>query len=219
MRRCVVKPATTNFGIGIHFIPKNSPYAWREAIHACFKLSGTVVAETFIQGKEYRFLVIGNAVNGIVYREPANIIGDGISRIKNLVQAKNENPNYYRFPYFLKLEKFELNFLKAQGLTPTSILPQGKKIYLRENSNISTGGDSIDVTDSVPNFFHSIALKSAKACGAKICGVDMIIPSFSGQNYAIIELNYNPAIFFHSVPFQGKDRDPGSALLKLFNLI
>lgn len=45
-------------------------------------------------------------------------------------------------------------------------------MYLRENSNISTGGDSVDYTDDIPQKFKDIAVNAAKAAGSKICGVD-----------------------------------------------
>jgi len=43
-----------------------------------------------------------------------------------------------------------------------------------------------------------------------ITGLDMIIPDISQEvsrdNYAIIELNFNPAIHIHCYPFKGKNR-------------
>ncbi len=39
-------------------------------------------------GKEYRFLVIGEEVVGILHREPANVIGNGESTIEELVSEK-----------------------------------------------------------------------------------------------------------------------------------
>ena len=43
----------------------------------------------------------------------------------------------------------------------------------------------------------------------------MIIPSLKGEAYSILELNYNPAIFFHANPYQGTPRDPCGDLLDL----
>ncbi len=36
-------------------------------------------------------------------------------------------------------------------------------VYLRENSNISTGGDSIDFTDDIHQSYKDIAVKATKA--------------------------------------------------------
>ena len=66
-------------------------------------------------------------------------------------------------------------------------------MYLRENSNISTGGDSVDYTDDIPQKFKKIAVNAKKGKrGVKICGVDMMLEDYSDWNinYAIIELNF-----------------------------
>lgn len=217
--RMVIKPLDTNYGLGIHFIEKGDKKGWVSAVEACFRLSDHVIIERFIKGKEYRFLVIDGNVNGVIYREPANVVGDGSSSIRTLVEKKNEDPYYYRKPYFLRLALEEKAKLKAAGFSSTSVPAKNQKVYLRENSNISTGGDAIEVSHEVPTFFKKIAVKAASSVGARICGIDMIIPSFKQESYSIIELNYNPAIFFHAVPFKGKGSDPGRAILKMLKLI
>ena len=67
---------------------------------------------------------------------------------------------------------------------------------MRENSNISTGGDSIDFTDEMADGYKALAVKAARAVGAKICGADIIVQDIravpDAHNYSIIELNFNP---------------------------
>ena len=180
-----------------------------------------MLLEEFVTGKEYRFMVINNEVSGILHRVPANVTGHSERSIRELVEEKNKNPlrgKGYKTP----LEKIDLDenvalFLKQQGLNFDSIPSEGEIIYLRENSNISTGGDSVDYTDSIPDYFKKIAVESAKAIGANICGVDMMIDDFSDENskYAIIELNFNPAIHIHSYPFIGTERNIAKDILSL----
>ena len=47
---------------------------------------------------------------------------------------------------------------------------EGEVVYLRENSNISTGGDSIDFTDDIDDSYKAIAVEAAKALHVKITG-------------------------------------------------
>jgi glutamate--cysteine ligase len=93
----------------------------------------------------------------------------------------------------------------------------GEIVFLRENSNISTGGDSIDFTDDVPDSYKQIAIKAASALNVKITGLDMIIQDLTQEstlnNYAIIELNFNPAIHIHCHPFKGKNRKLNEKLM------
>jgi glutamate--cysteine ligase len=48
-------------------------------------------------------------------------------------------------------------------------------------------------------------------------GVDMIIRNYSQEasqdNYAIIEMNFNPAIHIHCHPFKGKNRKLNEKLM------
>ena len=222
----VIKPKSTNFGIGINIFPEGTNL--EDIIHAfeiAFKNDNTVLIEEFIKGKEYRFLVINDEVVGILHRVPANVIGDGEKSIKELVEVKNEDPLRGK-GYVTPLEKIRLEenaelFLKQQGKNFDYVPKKDEIVYLRENSNISTGGDSVDYTDDIPQKFKDIAVNAAKAAGAKICGVDMMLEDYKDENtsYAIIELNFNPAIHIHSYPYKGKERKIATHVLKLLELI
>ena len=90
-------------------------------------------------------------------------------------------------------------------------------VYLRENSNISTGGDSIDFTDEIPGAYKQIAVKAAFALNVKITGLDMIIKDYNSEaiaeNYAIIELDFNPAIHIHCHPHKENNRKLNEKLM------
>ncbi len=223
-KRIVIKPKSTNFGLGITiFTSSFSKADYMKALNMAFSHDQTVLIEEFLSGKEYRFLVMGDQVTGILHRVPANVIGDGQSSIAELVTEKNNDPlrgKGYKTP----LEKIQLGesealFLKGQNKNFTYIPQKGEIVYLRENSNISTGGDSIDFTDDIPDSYKELAIQSAKAVGATICGVDMMIDDHtveaSEQNYGIIELNFNPAIHIHCYPYKGENRKAGERILQL----
>ncbi|MGL5652178.1 MAG: bifunctional glutamate--cysteine ligase GshA/glutathione synthetase GshB [Paraclostridium sp.] len=222
----VIKPKSTNFGTGISIFPQGANQEdVISAFEIAFKYDNTVLVEEFISGKEYRFLVIGDKVVGILHRVPANATGDGEKSIRELIEIKNQSPlrgKGYKTP----LEKIDLDenaklFLKHRGLDFDYIPKKDEVVYLRENSNISTGGDSIDYTDDIHQKFKDIAVKSSQAIGANICGVDMMIDDYSDENssYAIIELNFNPAIHIHSYPYIGTEREIAKEILKLLEFI
>jgi glutamate--cysteine ligase len=217
----VIKPKSTNFGLGISIFPKGAAYADLEkALAIAFKEDETVLIETFIPGKEYRFLVVGDEVLGVLHRVPANVIGDGISTIQELVQKKNKDPlrgKGYRTPLeTIRLDESAHLYLKQQHLTEKSVPEKDRCVYLRENSNISTGGDSIDYTDKVHETYKALAVAATKAMGATICGVDMMLVATDqpSEPYSIIEVNFNPAIHIHSFPYQGTERKIAAKLLK-----
>ena len=218
--KVVVKPKSTNFGTGITFVEKGQKSLYQRAIESGFAHGDSVIVEEYCKGQEYRFLVIDGKVIGVVKREPANIIGDGKHTIKELVHAKNYDPTYYRDPKtHLSLGKMERSILQKQRLNPSSIPKKNRKVFLRHNSNVSTGGDALDVTEKLHEGYKKLASEATKALSAKICGVDIMISSPksppNANNHAFIELNYNPVLFFHAFPYKGKGRDVANPLLDL----
>jgi len=226
-RPFVLKPNSTNFGKAVFLFPQGCDKDhFNHAVASAFAEDSAIILEEMESGKEYRFLIIGDSVPAVLHRIPANIIGDGLSTIKELVIEKNQDPRRGK-GYVSPLEKISMKetetlYLQQQGLNWDSIPQKGKQIFLRENSNISTGGDSIDFTDNVHPGYKDIALAAAKALGAKIAGADIIIKDIkappSDKLYSVIEMNFNPALHIHNYPFQGKNRQVEKKVLDLLNL-
>lgn len=221
-RPIVVKPKSTNFGLGISILKQNqSEQHYRRALDLAFEQDRSVLVEEFISGKEYRFFVIGAQVAGILHRVPANVSGDGQSSIRQLVAEKNLDAlrgKGYRTPLEkINLGEAEALFLETQNLDFDSVPAEGQTVYLRENSNISTGGDSIDFSDQMHDSYLQIALQAARALGVTITGLDMMIDDIRlparSDNHAIIELNFNPAIHIHCHPYRGQNRHLNEKIL------
>lgn len=220
----VIKPKSTNFGLGITiFTDEFSIEDYQKAFEIAFEHDRTVLLEEFITGKEYRFLIMGDEVVGVLHRVPANVVGDGVLTIEQLVHKKNKDPLRGR-GYKTPLEKIQIGaaeemFLKNHAHVWSDIPLLNEVVYLRENSNISTGGDSLDFTDEIPDSYNNLAIQSAKAAGATFCGVDMMIDNIredaTDANYSIIEINFNPAIHIHCYPYKGKNRKADERILDL----
>ena len=155
----MIKPVTTNFGIGVTLL--NTPFSedsFKKTLKSAFDHDSSVIVENLVEGKEYRFLVIGGEVKAVCHRVPANVIGDGDSSIKELVRLKNEDPRRgrgHRKPLeIIEMGEVEKEFLEGQGKGFDYVPEKDEVAYLRGNSNISTGGDSIDVTDQVLSLIH-----------------------------------------------------------------
>lgn len=207
----VVKPANTDHGIAVSTNIQTTDEL-KKAIEQAFQYSDKVIVEEFFSGQEYRFLVIDSVVRAIAYREPANVSGDGQHTIRQLVELKNKGRGTdYRHPLLkITIDDEVLRHLKASALNPDSILKPGEKVYLRKNSNLSTGGDSIDVTDDMPDFYKQVAIRAAQAGGLNIAGIDIIIQSIdqtpSPENYIVVELNAPAMLSMHDFPYIGKNR-------------
>lgn len=168
---------------------------------------GKVLAEKFIKGDEYRFTFVNGRIVGIANRIPANVVGDGINTVERLVLEKNKERNITKNPIH---KKIELDDESKRVLTKNDrslvYIPNfGERIFLRENSNVSTGGDAIDVTDQIDiNIKRKISKALQSIQGLKVCGADVLI---DGGKITILEINSNPMLSMHHFPWEGKRRN------------
>lgn len=218
-KQIVVKPKSTNFGLGISIFQEPASLDnYKKALEIAFAEDTAVLVEEFIPGTEYRFFILDGRCEAVLLRVAANVVGDGKHTIRELVAQKNANPlrgRDHRSPLeIIKLGDIEQLMLTQQGYAPDDILPEGKKVNLRRNSNISTGGDSIDVTETIDSSYQELAAAMATSMGAWACGVDLIIPdktqpaSKEKPHFTCIELNFNPAMYIHTYCAEG----PGQAI-------
>ncbi len=226
-KQIVVKPKSTNYGLGISvFKQAPSKKDYERALEIAFKEDTAVLVEEYIPGTEYRFFVLDGKVPAILLRTPANVVGDGQKTIKELVDKKNEDPLRGEEKHRSPLERIELGeieqlMLKGQGYTTESIPKADTIVYLRENSNISTGGDSIDVTDDIGESYKQAAIEMSKIIGAKVSGIDLIIPdptipsTKEHLGYTVLEANFNPAMHMHAFVYKGKGRRLTMGILKM----
>lgn len=220
----VVKPKNTNYGLGISiFKSMPSKDNYDEALRIAFDEDDTVLIEAFAHGTELRFYVQNQEVKAVCERVAAHVVGDGSSTINELIDLTNSDPlrgpkHQTPLTSILKGREERLQ-LAAQNLTLDSVPDENQIIYLRENSNISTGGISIDRTEDVHPDYMNIAIQSANLLGANFCGVDIIIEDYTKPvqqlgDYSVIEANFNPAMMIHLFPGKGKARPLGKEVLR-----
>lgn len=212
----VIKPKSANYGTGVSVFREAPNLAdYQQAVELALADQSAILIENFVEGPEYRFLVIDDDVKAVLLRVPANVTGDGRHTVKQLVALKNQSSlrgEHDRAPLTkISLGTVERMMLKSQRLATDSVPPTGQVVDLRENSNISSGGDSIDVTDQISMDYKKLAVAAVQCLGAKICGIDIIIPDkqrkvTAAGAYSIIEANYNPMMHMHCYPYKGKQR-------------
>jgi D-alanine-D-alanine ligase-like ATP-grasp enzyme/acylphosphatase len=177
-----------------------------------------VIVERFVTGDEIRIYVLGDQVLGAANRRPANIVGDGIHTVQQLIRLKNKERKNIPHLYFrpIKLDKEVRHSIESAGYTLESIPKAGKRIYLRKISNVSAGGDPIDVTDQLTEQVKKIAIDAVKAVpGLVQCGVDMIIdPTFTKG--VILELNTKAGLGSHIYPIEGQAKDIPKAIIDFY---
>ncbi len=125
-------------------------------------------------------------------------MGDGKYSIKNLLLKKQEQFIKDGRDTILKIDDPRIKEkLAHQKLTLQSVLPAGEKVFLLDNANLSSGGDSLDVTKDVHPEFREIAIKLTTDMGLRLSGVDLMIEGDIREQpnkYFVLEINSAPGL-------------------------
>lgn len=218
----VLKPFDGNQGKGVH-LNLTSGQEVKQAFKEAAKHSAGILVEKYITGQDYRILVVGDRVAAVAKRVPANVIGDGIHTIAQLVEEINRDPNRgikHEKPLTrIRLDPAAVQVLKKQGYDPDFILQAGEKALLRTNGNISTGGTAIDCTDILHPDNTELAILAAKVLNIDIAGIDLVTEDISRSiletGGAIVEVNTAPGIRMHLYPSEGTPRNVAKDIVDL----
>lgn len=177
-----------------------------------------VIIEEHVIGQDFRFFVVGDRVSGVIQRVAANVEGDGVSTIAELIKQKNRlrSRNPYLKGALLHVDEEVEYMLRRQGYGLGSVLSDSEVLYLREKSNASAGGDSIDVTDLVSADSKQLAIDALKAIpGLSHGGVDLLIrePFTSHETATVIEINQTAEIGLHLYPAYGNATYPPADII------
>ncbi len=206
----IVKPNSQSQGIGV-FLVSNSKEL-RRAFLEVFKNDKIAIVERYLPGHDYRIVVLDKEIISAYERIPLSVVGDGRSSVTFLLKQKQKT-----FISQGRDTKIDFNDrrikikLKRQEYSLKGILPKGEKIFLLDNANLSTGGDSTDVTNVIHPGFKKVAINLTKDMGLRISGVDIMVTKGDITKnpkeceYYIIEINAAPGLD-HYVTIGSKQR-------------
>ena len=218
----VTKPLDGNHGKGATIRIMN----WKDAaegLKAAQEYSRAVIVEQFIEGFDFRLLVVNGKLIAAAKRTPAAVVGDGKSSIQQLINKVNEDPRrgigLEKVLTSIKADKHTLGILKARQQTLKSVLPAGETLYLKSTANISTGGTATDVTDQMHPYNVLLAERVAGIVGLDICGIDLMatdiaVPLHESRG-AVIEVNAAPGFRMHIAPTEGLPRNVAAPVVDM----
>lgn len=198
----VIKPTQQLGGKGVSILPQSEEQVL-SAFKNAFELSHApsddkkVIGEEFIHGENYRFLVVGEKVVGIVRRKAAHVRGDGENSIRKLIDIENvKRKENIMLPIVMDNEVI----IKLQrGNMDLEFIPQkDQEVILRYNCNLTTGGTTEECSGEVHDFYKQLAVKAIKAVDSEFGGVDIIAKDITKPDKcAVNEINYNPGLRLH----------------------
>lgn len=218
----VIKPKDGSFGRGVVTNISDEQQLRAALVNVRMKQNySDIIVEQHIQGDDYRIYVVGDNVVAAMKREPAHVVGDGTHTVKQLINLKNEErkDNPRLISCLIEIDDELLQTITRSGYTLDSVLAKDEKLYLLEKSNISRGGDPINVTGELSKEVITTAVQAIQAIPGLAHGaVDMIIDSNkqTGEAAYVIELNPTSQIGGLLFPVKGKASDVPAAIIDYY---
>jgi cyanophycin synthetase len=218
----VLKPKNGNKGKFV-FINVKEDDGLETAFAQAVTFDGEVIVEKYIEGKDYRVLVVNGRVVAAAERISAHVIGDGLHTVQELIDIENRNElrgeDHEKPLTKIKIDGIVEAILVKQGMDLSYVPETNQTVLLRENSNLSTGGQAYDCTDLVSSENREIFEEAAKIIGLDIAGIDVVTPDISKPinmvGGAIVEVNAVPGIRMHLNPTKGMKRDVAASILDM----
>lgn len=174
------------------------------------------LVEQHVEGEDVRVYVVGDEVVAATKRIPANVTGDGVSTIKKLIEEKNQSrkSNPHTSTRMIKIDERMKEYLRNQNLKLDSILKEKETVFLKGESNISAGGDSIDITEQLSENVRKTARDAVKAIpDLHHAGVDLMMKDDKG---VVIEINSTGSTALHTFPLYGESRNVSKKIIDYY---
>lgn len=218
----VLKPVDGNHGKGA----TTNIINWEQAVKAlegAQKYGRSVIVERFIQGVDFRVLVINYKFICAALRTPAAVIGDGVHTIQWLMDEVNKDPRrgfgHEKVLTQIKVDDFSWKMLNDKGYTLETIPAKDEQVLLKPTANLSTGGTSTDVTDEMHPANIVMCERIARIIGLDICGIDIMAPDLrtpvTENGGAILEVNAAPGFRMHIEPAEGLPRNVAEPVIDM----
>ncbi len=218
----VVKPLDASHGRGV-LTNIRSEQELRFAFQEAIRHREEAIVERFLEGSDFRFVVVAGKFICAAQRVPAYVVGDGRRSIRELVAETNKDPRrgigHEKVLTRIEIEEQTLALLQRRGLTPEAVPSEGETVYLKSTANLSTGGVARDVTDLVhPSNVHLVE-RIARIVGLDIAGIDVVSPSvekpLAEVGGGVVEVNAAPGFRMHTAPAEGTPRDVAGAVMDM----
>lgn len=217
-----VKPDVGNHGRGVSARVLN-PAELELAFASALRLCPQVVVEKSLSGFDFRVLVIDGALVAASLREPAHVVGDGASSIRQLIDVVNADPRrgdgHERSLTTIEVNDMTERLLTLRGYQVNDVLPAGERLYLKSTANLSSGGTARDVTGEVHQDLRLMCERVARLIGLDCIGIDIVAPGvdtpLDPESGGVVEVNAAPGFRMHIDPSEGQARDVAKTFVEM----
>lgn len=214
-----VKPTTGSFGFLVAPALAD-PARIRAAFARTAAKFPSVLVERSVAGVDLRCFFVWPRVVAMVLALPPAVVGDGRSRILDLIEAKNAERARRALPgcHPIAVDADLEDVLTVAGLTPRSVPRAGQRVVLRHVVNRAVGGECVNPAGLIHPSYARVAEAACRAVpDLVISAVDMKVddparPAMAG-NHSVLEVNASPGLLPFHYPWDGPAQDIGGAIL------
>lgn len=217
IEKVVIKPLYGSLGKGVMVNVSKDRFKenWDESTNF---LAGSrkVLVQEYLPGFEARATVIEGNLVAVIVRTPPFVIGDNIHTLNQLIDISNEEKKEcgVRGNLLIKKHTSMKEFLISNELTLDYIPKKDEFVLLGSVSNVSNGGELVNITDIVSNEIKEIALNTiASFNGMYTGGVDIIMQSYDDRNPVVLEVNAFPVLSITAFPTYGPQTKPSKTYI------
>ncbi|MDP3387076.1 MAG: cyanophycin synthetase [Eubacteriales bacterium] len=218
----VVKPLIGNHGRGVTINVINKEELLVAYEIAC-EICEICLIEKYLEGFDFRILVIDGKFVAAALREPAYVIGNGKDTIRQLIEEINKDPErgigHEKNLTRITADSMTERLLAVKKLTLESVLAEGIKRYVKSTANLSSGGTALDVTENVHPLNQLMAERISQIIGLNVIGIDIIADSLekplSSDSSGVVEVNAAPGFRMHLNPTKGTRRNIASHIINM----
>src|SRR4051794_17972350 len=193
----VVKPARGEQGRGITVGVRDADGLER-AVAMALQFCPDVLVEELVDGEDLRIIVIDHRVVAAAVRRPAEVIGDGRSSLRELIESTSRRrARATGGESTIPLDDTTAEVVAEAGFDLDDVPPSGERIRVRKTANLHTGGTIDDVTDRLHPEIAEAAVRASRAIGIPVTGLDFLVPDLDGPEHVFIEANERPGLANH----------------------
>jgi D-alanine-D-alanine ligase-like ATP-grasp enzyme len=190
-----VKPNEGAEGRGVQLIHSNDQLLAH--LNSLYQAHDLVLLQKPVPGDDHRVIVLDGEVVAAYLRKPLGVRGNGTDTIAELLLKRRDDMALMGRPTDIKPDDPRiLQYIDSQGLNIQDVIEDGASVRLLANANLSSGGDVVDVIDTMDTNYKRISVQAAAAVGLRFAGVDILCQAIDhyDDEYSVLEVNAAPGL-------------------------